>query len=722
MNSIFYREKGILLSLLMISVFDIVHGQTSMSDTSRTVRLDEVTVTANRLPVLLKNNPGALSLVTPGILSLMPKSSGAEEALRLVPGVRIDNQHDGERVHVSIRGQGILTERGLRGIGVLLDGLPVNDPSGFAPDLYDVDWTSVKKIEVLRGPSASLYGGGGAAGIINISTNDGGPGPLGGELDQSFGSNGFKKSFIQLDGTGSGIGYRVSYSRTGGDGYRDHQAFRGNNLYEKINFNPTEKLSITQIISHTDYFQQNPEGLNIGQFNNLRQANPDANPFNEYQKTNRNTVGFTGKYVFSTLQDIAITSFLRAWNYKETSNKSAEYRNITNPGAGLQYNLHLTGEKIKNDISIGTDLKWQNIVLYKLQSAANPLRKESLDQTNLETDSLLANQIIVQQSTGVFILYKMALGKFSLMGSIRYDAMKNGLTNKMLASDSAKTEKNFTNFSARIGGSYSVSNAINLFLDWSQGFMPPSTEELANNPVGYSGFNTHLVPATSTCSEIGARGYFNDKLSYEVTGFIMNTRNDFFRFKQTGRGNQEVFYGNAGNSRRYGIESFVSYQPFKNISLQVAYTFADYRYVSAVIDPVYTDPAYVLTSPPEKGQLLPNSPKHQLYSEVVYYLPAGFTFSFAAEYQSEWAIYTDPYAYYGKLDPSVYQNWQKGFKLFHIRIGYTVHIGKVKEDCSIFVRNLTGAKYMAFTEPDPDGNAYHPGPGREFFGNIKIRF
>ena len=39
------------------------------------------------------------------ILSAMPKSAGAEEALRLIPGVRIDNQHDGERVHVSIRGQ-----------------------------------------------------------------------------------------------------------------------------------------------------------------------------------------------------------------------------------------------------------------------------------------------------------------------------------------------------------------------------------------------------------------------------------------------------------------------------------------------------------------------------------------------------------------------------------------------------------------------------------------
>jgi len=701
---------------------NLLFGQENATDSLKTVRLDEVVISANRVPILLKNNPGSVSVVTPEVLSFMPKSVGAEEALRLIPGVRIDNQHDGERVHVSIRGQGILTERGLRGIGVIIDGIPANDPSGFAPDLYDVDWGTVSKIEVLRGPSASLYGGGGAAGILNISTNDGGSKPIGGEVNQIFGSNGFSKSLLQVDGSHNDIDYRVSYSRTSGDGYRDHQAFWGNKIYEKINFKPSAKLSVTQIISHTDYFQQNPEGLNIGQFDNLRQANPDANPFNEYQKTNRTTAGFHGKYKFSEFHDLELTAYIRSWNYKETSNKAAEYRNITNPGTSIQYNLHLNSGKVKNDLSFGADMKWQNIDLYKLQSASNPQRKESISETNLETDSLLANQIISQKSIGVFALYKLGIGKFNLIGSIRSDAMNNELTNKMLALDTARTVKNFRKFSARIGASYSFSNSANVFIDWSEGFTPPSTEELASNPVGYSGFNTHLVPATSDCKEIGIRGFVNEKLSYEITGFIMNTENDFFRFKQSGRGNQEVFYGNAGNSKRYGIETSVSYELLKNLTLQVAYTFADYKYVSSVIDPVYTDPVYVLTSPPVTGQWLPNSPKHQLYTEIVYSLSKSFKFSLASEYQSKWAIYTDPKAYYGELDPSVYQNWQNGFNLFHARISYELNIGKVKGECSIFVRNITASKYMAFTEPDPDGNAYHPGPAREFFGNIKIKF
>ena len=431
---------------------------------------------------------------------------------------------------------------------------------------------------------------------------------------------------------------------------------------------------------------------------------------------------FTENTQFSELHDVELTAYIRSWNYKETSNKAAEYRNITNPGTSIQYNLHLNKGEVKNDLSFGADMKWQNIDLYKLQSASNPQRKESISETNLETDLLLANQIISQKSIGVFALYKLGIGKFNLIGSIRSDAMNNELTNKMLALDTARTVKNFRKFSARIGASFSFSNSANVFIDWSEGFTPPSTEELASNPVGYSGFNTHLVPATSDCKEIGIRGFYNEKLSYEITGFIMNTENDFFRFKQTGRGNQEVFYGNAGNSKRYGIETSVSYELLKNLTLQVAYTFADYKYVSSVIDPVYTDPAYVLTSPSVSGQWLPNSPKHQLYSEIVYSLNKGFKFSLAAEYQSKWAIYTDPKAYYGALDPSIYQNWQNGFNLFHARISYDINIGKVKGECSVFVRNITAVKYMAFTEPDPDGNAYHPGPAREFFGNIKIYF
>ena len=715
-------KKQTIIITFFLCMVSMIYAQKGINDTTRTIRLNEVIITSNRTPVLLKNNPGALTLVTSPALSLMPKGIGAEEALRLVPGVRIDNQHDGERVHLSIRGQGILTERGLRGIGVLIDGIPVNDPSGFAPDLYDADWSTLEKIEVLRGPAAGLYGTGGAGGVLNLTTKNGGATPLGGEVSQTLGSNGFSRSFVQLDGSQQTLDYRISFGRTDGDGYRDHQAFWSNKLYEKVNFHPTGKLMLTQIISHTDYFQQNPEGLNLLQFDNLRQANPDACPFNEYQKTNRTTAGLTGMYKISKRQEISATSYLRNGKYKETSNRAAEYRTITNPGASLQYNLHLNSKEAKHTLSAGADLKWQDISMYKLQSAGNPYREESTDETNIETDSLLANQLINQRSTGIFALYKLELGKLNLIANVRYDDIRNELTDKMLGADTAVTSKSFSQTSVRLGASYELPAGIAVFANFSQGFMPPSTEELANNPVGYSGFNTHLVPATSNSFEIGARGSVNNRFNIEITGFIMKTENDFFRFKQSGRGNQEVFYGNAGNSKRNGIELFMSYEIRSNLSIQMAYTLADYTYTSASIDPVYTDTAYVLTTPPAEGQWLPNSPKNQLYAELVYTLNKNFKFSLGTEYQSKWAIYTDAKAYNNELDPAIYQNWQDGFNLYHARIAYLWQLKGLKGECSLFARNITGEKYMAFTEPDPDGNSYQPGPSTEINASLKIKF
>ncbi len=712
-------KSRILITIFFLGLFTMTFGQEIKKDT---IKLNSVTITSNRLPINYKSNTGAVTLVTPEMLSIMPRGAAVEEALRLVPGVRIDNQHDGEKVHLSIRGQGILTERGLRGIGVIIDGIPVNDPSGFAPDLYDVDWSTVNKVEVLRGPLAGMYGGSGSGGVLNITTNNGGPKAIGGTISQSVGSNGFYKTLVQLDGSKEKIDYRLSYSRTGGSGYRDHQAFWGNKLYEKINFHPSDKTQISQIISYTEYFHQNPEGLNLGQFNNLLQANPDACPFNEYQKTRRLTVGMNAMYKFSKVHDLQATAFLRSWNYKETSNRAAEYRNYLAPGANIQYNIHLGQGKVQNHISVGADFKWQDIQMYKLQSQSNPTRVESLDQTNVENDSLLANQLINQRSIGAFALYKLTIGKFNFLGSFRYDDMQNELTDKMLGLDTAVTSKNFTKTSIRVGASYSFMDELTVFAGWSQGFMPPSTEELASNPTGYNGFNTHLVPATSESTEIGLRGFFGNNGNYEVSGFLMNTKNDFFRFKQTGRGNQEVFYGNAGNSQRKGIEVNASYKFFKKLTVSVAYTFSDFKYTSSNIDPVYTDTAYVLTNPPASGQWLPNCPKHQLYGEIVYDITKNFKLSVGTEYQSKWSIYTDANVYAGNADPAIYQNWQDGFNLYHGRFAYIWKIWKINGECSIYARNFTGAKYMAFTEPDPDGNAYQPGPGREFFGNVKINF
>ena len=74
------------------------------------------------------------------------------------------------------------------------------------------------------------------------------------------------------------------------------------------------------------------------------------------------------------------------------------------------------------------------------------------------------------------------------------------------------------------------------------------------------------------------------------------------------------------------------------------------------------------------------------------------------------------------MDPTIYQNWQDGFNLFNASAVWSWKLFGLKGELSCSVRNLTGEKYMAFTEPDPDGNSYQPGPSTEVFGKLKIRF
>src|SRR5689334_9095982 len=118
----------------------------------------------------LSEIPFAATIVDRSTLSSVPRGVAADEPLKFTPGVKVDNQANGSRVHLSIRGQGILMERGIRGIRVLYDECPLNDPSGFAPDFFDIDMSGIKRIDILRGPAASLYGASASGGVVSFTS------------------------------------------------------------------------------------------------------------------------------------------------------------------------------------------------------------------------------------------------------------------------------------------------------------------------------------------------------------------------------------------------------------------------------------------------------------------------------------------------------------------------------------------------------------------------
>ena len=697
-------------------------NNTGYADTSQYGGHFEVLVTAPRMDIPLKENPAATTVVETEILSGMWRTVAADEAFKLTPGIKVDNQADGERVHLSIRGQGILTERGTRGVKTLVDGVPLNDPSGFVSDFFDIDWATVKRIEVLRGPAAAFYGSGSSGGILNVLTRDGGPEAVAASGFLTAGSYGFYKGQAEAGGTTGPMNYRISGSYLSGDGYRDHTKFWADNLYGKFHFNPAPSLKLTAILGWMDFFNENAEGLNLDWFSAnpseyRKLANPDAYsldeyrntpswyqerfgvnriPGNEYQRTARFTSGLTGSIDLGANMDAALNAYYRHTKYTESVPSSLIHRDYGTPGFSLQVNHHAVKGWLKNHMSVGADFSWQTIDEYKHPNLGNAV----------EGSDFQSDQTMSQSGAGLFVLDRVELGpRWGVSLSLRYDRVTNKLDDHLKAGGvDLSSDVAYKKATGRLGVTWNPQPDFSLYASWGTGFLPPGTEELVNNPYAYGGFNTYLVPAKSNGEEVGARGSISNSFIYDLALFYLETSNDFGRYRMASRP-LETFYGNVGSTTRYGLETFLSWYPIKSLALRLAYTYSHFKY-----DSVQTLEAGVTYN----NTWLPNSPQHQLCLDGEFRIAPALTAGAALEYVSSWYIDATNRILsngYGRTD---------SYALVHLRLAYRFEMGKTPLEIMLSGRNIFGVEYYGFTEPDPDGNSYQPAPTAEWSVGLRV--
>ena len=128
--------------------------------------IPDTVVTATRIPTAAERVPAAVTVITREDIEERGYQTLAE-ALRAVPGLRLV-QAGG----IGQQGSAFLRGSNSRHVLVLLDGVPVNDPSepngafNFGNELLG----DIERIEVVRGPGSSLYGSGAIGGVINLVT------------------------------------------------------------------------------------------------------------------------------------------------------------------------------------------------------------------------------------------------------------------------------------------------------------------------------------------------------------------------------------------------------------------------------------------------------------------------------------------------------------------------------------------------------------------------
>ena len=147
--------------------------------------MDVVVTSVSKREQLLSNTAAAVHVITAEDI----RRSGATnlpEALRLAPGVQVA-QFSNNRWSVSIRGFG---GRYANKLLVLQDGRSLYTPlySGVFWEFQDIPLETIERIEIVRGPGASIWGANAVNGVINIITRSARDAP-GGQLAVSAGDS-----------------------------------------------------------------------------------------------------------------------------------------------------------------------------------------------------------------------------------------------------------------------------------------------------------------------------------------------------------------------------------------------------------------------------------------------------------------------------------------------------------------------------------------------------
>ena len=176
------RARSARSNLAVVLGLSLAAGGAAQAQTRDSTRLEELVVTATRSPTPLSAVGSSADLLLPGELRRRQLLS-LREALQLAPG----------GILLGNGGPGAVTSLFLRGVSssqtlFLVDGIRVNDANTSAGSfLGGADLAGLGRLEIVRGPQSTLYGGAAIGGVVSLDAARG-EGRLRGEAELEGGS------------------------------------------------------------------------------------------------------------------------------------------------------------------------------------------------------------------------------------------------------------------------------------------------------------------------------------------------------------------------------------------------------------------------------------------------------------------------------------------------------------------------------------------------------
>src|SRR5213594_610907 len=211
------------------------------ADSLKVYTLPPAVVSVTRANPPINRIPQAVHLIEQTEISRGRPTWGLDEALVTVPGVYAANRYNFSLdQRISIRGFGARSAFAVRGIKVLVDGIPQTLPDGQG-QLTNLELGAADRIEILRGSASALFGNA-SGGVISIWTDATAPRNLRQEVRVLFGTfdrdlnrnwSKWQSSTSFRVGAGSGL---VTVSRLDYTGQRQHSDADFRNVNSRWHF------------------------------------------------------------------------------------------------------------------------------------------------------------------------------------------------------------------------------------------------------------------------------------------------------------------------------------------------------------------------------------------------------------------------------------------------------------------------------------------------------
>ncbi len=547
-------------------------------DSSINNRLPIVTVTATRTATALASAPFAISQI--GVDRLRSVAGvGLTDALQGVPGVLAQSRAGGVDTRITIRGFG---SRGagdrsnaatMRGIRVMIDGIPETEPDG-RTSLDLIDLAAVSGVDVIRSNASALWGNA-AGGILSLSST-----PLSGvpfELRTMTGSFGLRRAVIS---TGSGSGDSRLYatvSRTESDGWRANSASE-RTLFSTGMVTPLgdrTRLAVRLIAAQNNFDIPGPltEALALTQ---PRSANATYLTRRERRGNQVVRAGATLETVIGTAGVLSVMSYLTPKKLIRSERNTYREFNRVHGGGGV--NLRNTFGA--HSVIVGADIQHQD----------GPARFFALTAAGEKGTSTLQDKNERATTGGMFVQDEWAAtSRVSLNLGARLDAIRYGLTDRVTPKISGSRQ--FSQVSPKFGASFRASTNQVLYANLSAGLEAPANNE--TDPAGtfgqdtVVGINPLLKPIRSLTYEVGTRQRLTGtrpgvkSLSYELALFNTEVRDELVPY----RGGR--FYFNAARARRQGAELAGEVQFEHGIAIRSTATLMQTEYLNYTVDSVH---------------------------------------------------------------------------------------------------------------------------------------